>query len=253
MARSVMRDGDRLERALGRGFASMPIPPMANGSSPLKCAGQSDQVVLPLLASNDRPAAGHISTQQGLSDGSTCRRSGSGHRLSCSIIRSKAGLSQTTFFDRYGGDVAMNRTLGVCYYPEHWPEAQWVEDAARMASLGIVYVRIGEFAWSRLEPQTRRTYEFGLARAMPWMSCIRRRSESGSRAHRQQRRRNGWWMKCRTCCRWERTDSMPGNSAHAGIMTFPMTATSKSASGSPLRWPRPLVQHPGICRMADRQ
>jgi beta-galactosidase len=53
----------------------------------------------------------------------------------------------------------MNRTLGVCYYPEHWPEAQWVEDAARMASLGIVYVRIGEFAWSRLEPR-RGTYEF---------------------------------------------------------------------------------------------
>jgi sugar lactone lactonase YvrE len=27
------RDGDRLERALGRGIASMDIPPMANGSS----------------------------------------------------------------------------------------------------------------------------------------------------------------------------------------------------------------------------
>ena len=27
----------------------------------------------------------------------------------------------------------MKRTLGVCYYPEHWPEAQWAEDAARIA------------------------------------------------------------------------------------------------------------------------
>jgi beta-galactosidase len=53
----------------------------------------------------------------------------------------------------------MNRTLGVCYYPEHWPEAQWAEDAARMAALGIVHVRIGEFAWSRLEPR-RGVYEF---------------------------------------------------------------------------------------------
>lgn len=48
--------------------------------------------------------------------------------------------------------IARKRTLGVCYYPEHWPEAQWAEDAARMAALGLTWVRIGEFAWSRLEP-----------------------------------------------------------------------------------------------------
>ncbi len=47
----------------------------------------------------------------------------------------------------------MHRTLGVCYYPEHWPEALWAEDAARMADLGLTFVRIGEFAWSRLEPR----------------------------------------------------------------------------------------------------
>ena len=45
------------------------------------------------------------------------------------------------------------RALGVCYYPEQWPEAVWQDDAERMAALGIAYVRIGEFAWSRLEPQ----------------------------------------------------------------------------------------------------
>lgn len=43
--------------------------------------------------------------------------------------------------------------LGVCYYPEHWPEACWAEDAAAMAQMGLSRVRIGEFAWSRLEPQ----------------------------------------------------------------------------------------------------
>ncbi len=47
----------------------------------------------------------------------------------------------------------MKRTLGVCYYPEHWPEEQWPEDAARMADTGLTWVRIGEFAWSRLEPR----------------------------------------------------------------------------------------------------
>jgi beta-galactosidase len=42
--------------------------------------------------------------------------------------------------------------IGVCYYPEHWPVGRWEDDARRMAEIGIVYVRIGEFAWSRLEP-----------------------------------------------------------------------------------------------------
>jgi beta-galactosidase len=42
--------------------------------------------------------------------------------------------------------------LGVCYYPEHWPEADWPDDARMMRSLGLTMVRIGEFAWSRIEP-----------------------------------------------------------------------------------------------------
>jgi beta-galactosidase len=46
----------------------------------------------------------------------------------------------------------IRRALGVCYYPEHWPEDWWAEDAARMAAAGLTWVRIGEFAWSRLEP-----------------------------------------------------------------------------------------------------
>ena len=46
----------------------------------------------------------------------------------------------------------MKRTLGVCYYPEHWPREVWEDDARRMAELGLTWVRIGEFAWKRLEP-----------------------------------------------------------------------------------------------------
>lgn len=45
------------------------------------------------------------------------------------------------------------QTLGVCYYPEHWPEARWASDAQMMAEAGITHVRIGEFAWSRIEPE----------------------------------------------------------------------------------------------------
>ncbi|QMW23364.1 beta-galactosidase [Sandaracinobacteroides saxicola] len=43
--------------------------------------------------------------------------------------------------------------LGVCYYPEHWPEARWADDAAAMVAMGLRQVRIGEFAWSRVEPE----------------------------------------------------------------------------------------------------
>ncbi|WP_068115633.1 beta-galactosidase [Tropicimonas marinistellae] len=54
----------------------------------------------------------------------------------------------------------MKRGLGVCYYPEHWPEEIWAKDAARMADTGLTWVRIGEFAWSRLEPVPG-TFDFG--------------------------------------------------------------------------------------------
>ena len=47
-------------------------------------------------------------------------------------------------------------TLGVCYYPEHWPESTWAEDAARMKATGLTWVRIGEFAWTQLEPEPGR-------------------------------------------------------------------------------------------------
>ena len=47
----------------------------------------------------------------------------------------------------------MKSELGVCYYPEHWPESQWKQDAQQMAELGLSWVRIGEFAWSRIEPK----------------------------------------------------------------------------------------------------
>ena len=42
--------------------------------------------------------------------------------------------------------------LGVCYYPEHWPEERWAQDATQMRALGLDVVRIAEFAWARMEP-----------------------------------------------------------------------------------------------------
>lgn len=41
--------------------------------------------------------------------------------------------------------------MGVCYYPEHWPETLWESDLRRMQKSGIEVVRIAEFAWSKFE------------------------------------------------------------------------------------------------------
>lgn len=46
--------------------------------------------------------------------------------------------------------------LGVCYYPEQWPEECWAPDAHAMREIGLRIVRIGEFAWSRIEPESGR-------------------------------------------------------------------------------------------------
>lgn len=42
--------------------------------------------------------------------------------------------------------------LGAAWYPEQWPEEGWDADLKLMEAAGIRMVRIGEFAWSRMEP-----------------------------------------------------------------------------------------------------
>lgn len=43
--------------------------------------------------------------------------------------------------------------LGVCYYPEHWREMRWAQDALRLKAVGVSVVRMAEFAWALLEPR----------------------------------------------------------------------------------------------------
>lgn len=50
--------------------------------------------------------------------------------------------------------------LGVCWYPEQWPESDWADDARQMADIGLQVVRVGEFAWSRIEPREG-VFDFG--------------------------------------------------------------------------------------------
>ena len=51
--------------------------------------------------------------------------------------------------------------FGAAYYPEHWDAATREQDADRMAAAGFNLVRMGEFAWDRLEPEEGR-YDFVL-------------------------------------------------------------------------------------------
>ena len=42
--------------------------------------------------------------------------------------------------------------LGTAWYPEQWPEERWDADLALMEKAGVRFVRVAEFAWSRMEP-----------------------------------------------------------------------------------------------------
>ena len=44
-------------------------------------------------------------------------------------------------------------SLGVCYYPEHWPEDLWRDDFQRMRDLSFSVIRVAEFAWTIFEPE----------------------------------------------------------------------------------------------------
>ena len=56
--------------------------------------------------------------------------------------------------------------IGAAWYPEQWPEDQWDHDLALMEAAHMNVVRVGEFAWSALEPAEGH-YDLGwLARAV---------------------------------------------------------------------------------------
>ena len=46
--------------------------------------------------------------------------------------------------------------IGAAYYPELWDESEIEKDIKRCEKYGLNTLRIGEFAWSRMEPEEGR-------------------------------------------------------------------------------------------------
>ena len=67
--------------------------------------------------------------------------------LFSSLLLAPAARAQATAYD-----TAAPVLLGAAWYPEQWPEAQWEPDLQKMEAAHIRMVRVGEFAWSTMEP-----------------------------------------------------------------------------------------------------
>lgn len=50
-------------------------------------------------------------------------------------------------------DLPNQPLIGAAWYPEQWPEQRWDADLTLMQDAGLNVVRVGEFAWSRMEPR----------------------------------------------------------------------------------------------------
>jgi hypothetical protein len=144
------RRGAVLGAQWGAGRVACYDPTAACGARPCPCRNP------PARPSAARPSTLFVTTARQGMPTAHGRRAASGHDLRRRLCRPGPGGTP-------GDLVSLKRTLGVCYYPEHWPEEIWAEDAARMAEAGLTWVRIGEFAWSRLEPSPGR-FRLRLAR-----------------------------------------------------------------------------------------
>ncbi len=56
--------------------------------------------------------------------------------------------------------------IGSAYYPEQWPEENWQADIRLMHQAGFNIVRLGDFAWSSLEPEAGKYHFDWLDRAI---------------------------------------------------------------------------------------
>jgi len=67
-----------------------------------------------------------------------------------------AGVTRSPAADSSAISPAPSLLLGAAWYPEQWPESRWDQDLSLMEAAHLHVVRVGEFAWSRMEPQEGR-------------------------------------------------------------------------------------------------
>lgn len=70
-----------------------------------------------------------------------------------------ASLAPAAFAQRAAYTTPNAPLLGAAWYPEQWPESRWQQDVTLMEQAHFSVVRIGEFAWSTMEPAEGR-YDF---------------------------------------------------------------------------------------------
>lgn len=74
--------------------------------------------------------------------------------LAALLLAATPALAQVEKAEPQALAVAHERLfLGSAWYPEQWPESAWAEDLRLMQAHGANVVRIGEYAWSRMEPE----------------------------------------------------------------------------------------------------
>lgn len=74
--------------------------------------------------------------------------------LALALLAAAPVLPAAAQTDAPAGQVQFERLwLGSAWYPEGWPEEAWAEDLRLMKAHGANVVRIGEYAWSRMEPE----------------------------------------------------------------------------------------------------
>ncbi|MEO1969309.1 MAG: beta-galactosidase [Sphingomonadaceae bacterium] len=73
--------------------------------------------------------------------------------ITVSIASGSAASSQPQAQTPHASVAFERLWMGSAWYPEQWPEERWDQDLALMEKAHANVVRIGEFAWSRMEPR----------------------------------------------------------------------------------------------------
>ena len=170
----IFRSGDRghSERATGSGQFARPVA-LADGAADRSATSPADRhpTIGQRVYRDDQGYLIAVHPVRPRHDPKDARVSGSKFSALCtvqygsnSVRGTHPRLRKLPEMDRtaHGKGQPMSKLeLGVCYYPEQWDPSQWRSDAARMAEMGLDWVRIAEFTWGLIEPERGR-FRWGL-------------------------------------------------------------------------------------------